>query len=314
MISTYLSFFPVAVGMVKGLRSPETIQLDLMHTYNASPAQTFWKLRWPSSMPYLFTSMKVAVAISLVGAIVGELPTGAVAGLGARLLAGSYYGQTVQIWSALFAAAAIAAVLVMAVGIAQRLVLRRMGRRGMRIGFIIAAFAFWLAAWAVNEWLVRQNPSNPLLRRLFRLAVPVLFGVTILVLWEGIVRGFNVPFVLLPPPSAIWARIVSSLPTLWADFRQTFLKAVLIGYALGCGSGFLAAIADRPLALPAARPAADRQFRLGAADHRRRADHGHVVRLRLAVQGGGGRHHDLLPDAGEHGRRACSGESTWSAT
>ncbi len=127
MISTYLSFFPVAVGMVKGLRSPETIQLDLMHTYNASPAQTFWKLRWPSSMPYLFTSMKVAVAISLVGAIVGELPTGAVAGLGARLLAGSYYGQTVQIWSALFAAAAIAAVLVMLVGIAQRLMLRRMG-------------------------------------------------------------------------------------------------------------------------------------------------------------------------------------------
>jgi NitT/TauT family transport system permease protein len=127
MISTYLSFFPIAVGMVKGLRSPETIQLDLMHTYNASPAQTFWKLRWPSSMPYLFTSMKVAVAISLVGAIVGELPTGAVAGLGARLLAGSYYGQTVQIWSALFAAAAIAAVLVTIVGIAHRIVVRRMG-------------------------------------------------------------------------------------------------------------------------------------------------------------------------------------------
>lgn len=110
LISTYLSFFPVVVGMVKGLRSPETIQLDLMHTYNASPAQTFWKLRWPSSMPYLFTSLKVAVAISLVGAIVGELPTGAVAGLGARLLAGSYYGQTVQIWAALFMAAALAAV------------------------------------------------------------------------------------------------------------------------------------------------------------------------------------------------------------
>lgn len=127
LISTYLSFFPVVVGMVKGLRSPEIIQLDLMHTYNASRWQTFWKLRWPSAMPYLFTSMKVAVAISLVGAIVGELPTGAVAGLGARLLAGSYYGQTIQIWSALFAAAAIAAVLVMLVGIAHRMVLRRMG-------------------------------------------------------------------------------------------------------------------------------------------------------------------------------------------
>ncbi|WFU46735.1 ABC transporter permease [Sinorhizobium terangae] len=129
LISTYLSFFPVVVGMVKGLRSQETIQLDLMHTYNASSAQTFWKLRWPSSMPYLFTSLKVAVAISLVGAIVGELPTGAVAGLGARLLAGSYYGQTVQIWAALFMAAALAAVLVMIVGLAHTAVLKRMGAK-----------------------------------------------------------------------------------------------------------------------------------------------------------------------------------------
>nr|WP_298105690.1 ABC transporter permease [uncultured Shinella sp.] len=129
LISTYLSFFPIVVGMVKGLRSPEQIQLDLMHTYNASAAQTFWKLRWPSSMPYLFTSLKVAIAISLVGAIVGELPTGAVAGLGARLLAGSYYGQTVQIWAALFMAAAVAALLVIVVGFAHTLVLKRMGAR-----------------------------------------------------------------------------------------------------------------------------------------------------------------------------------------
>jgi NitT/TauT family transport system permease protein len=129
LISTYLSFFPVVVGMVKGLRSPEQIQLDLMHTYHASSSQTFWKLRWPASMPYLFTSLKVAIAISLVGAIVGELPTGAVAGLGARLLAGSYYGQTVQIWAALFMAAAVAAILVIIVGFAHTLVLRRMGAR-----------------------------------------------------------------------------------------------------------------------------------------------------------------------------------------
>lgn len=127
LISTYLSFFPIVVGMVKGLRSPEAIQMDLMHTYSASKWQTFWKLRWPSAMPYLFTSMKVAIAISLVGAIVGEMPTGAVAGLGARLLAGSYYGQTIQIWSALIAASALAATLVMIVGIAHRMVLKRMG-------------------------------------------------------------------------------------------------------------------------------------------------------------------------------------------
>ncbi|MBX2879350.1 MAG: ABC transporter permease [Granulosicoccus sp.] len=130
-ISTYLSFFPVAVGMVKGLRSPDTSHTDLMHTYNASSSQVFWKLRFPSAMPYLFTSMKVAVAIAMVGAIVGELPTGAVAGLGARLLAGSYYGQTIQIWSALVMASLLAALLVGIIGLANRLVLRRMGMAGV---------------------------------------------------------------------------------------------------------------------------------------------------------------------------------------
>ncbi|MGV8938082.1 MAG: ABC transporter permease [Allorhizobium sp.] len=129
LIATYLSFFPIVVGMVKGLRSPDAILLDLMHTYNASPSQTFWKLRWPASMPYLFTSLKVAIAIALVGAIVGELPTGAVAGLGARLLSGSYYGQTIQIWAALFMAAGLAAVLVSIVGFAQSAVLKRMGEK-----------------------------------------------------------------------------------------------------------------------------------------------------------------------------------------
>jgi len=127
LISAYLSFFPVAVGMVKGLRSPDRLHLDLMRTYNASGSQIFWKLRWPSSLPFLFASMKVAVAIALVGAIVGELPTGAQAGLGARLLAGSYYGQTIQIWSALIAAAILAAILVMLIDIMARATNRRMG-------------------------------------------------------------------------------------------------------------------------------------------------------------------------------------------
>lgn len=127
IISAYLSFFPVVVGMVAGLRSPDAMQLDQMKTYNASRAQMFWKLRFPSSMPYLFTSLKVGIAASLVGAIVGELPTGAVRGLGARLLTGSYYGQTVQIWSALMMAAIAAAVLVGTVGLVQRMTLRRMG-------------------------------------------------------------------------------------------------------------------------------------------------------------------------------------------
>ena len=129
LISTYLSFFPVVVGMVKGFRSPDAMQLDLMRTYNASGGQTFWKLRFPAALPYLFTSMKVGVAASLVGAIVGELPTGAAGGLGARLLAGSYYGQTVQIWSALLMAAALSASLILAITLLQKAVLSRTGVR-----------------------------------------------------------------------------------------------------------------------------------------------------------------------------------------
>ncbi|KFI31453.1 ABC transporter permease [Haematobacter massiliensis] len=127
VIAAYLSFFPVVVGMAKGLRSPEVSDLDLMRTYSASGLQTFLKLRVPASLPWLFTALKVAAAAALVGAIVGEMPTGAVAGLGARLLSGSYYGQTVQIWTALFMAAALAAALVGVVGLVQRLVLGSMG-------------------------------------------------------------------------------------------------------------------------------------------------------------------------------------------
>lgn len=129
LISMYLSFFPVVVGMVKGLRSPEGIQLDLMRTYDASVWQTFWKLRWPAAMPFLFASMKVGIAISLIGAVVAELSNAAGGGLGVRLLTGSYNGQTIQIWAALFIAAALAAVLVMIVGAAEKTVNARMGAR-----------------------------------------------------------------------------------------------------------------------------------------------------------------------------------------
>ena len=130
LISMYLCFFPVAIGMVKGLTSPDPMQLDLMRTYNADRAQVLWKLRLPASVPFLFASLKVAIAIALIGAIVGELPTGAQAGIGARLLNGSYYGQTIQIWSALFAASFLAATLVYGVGIAERITARMMGARG----------------------------------------------------------------------------------------------------------------------------------------------------------------------------------------
>ncbi|HSF96874.1 MAG TPA: ABC transporter permease [Thermohalobaculum sp.] len=126
-ISAYLSFFPVVVGMVKGLRSPERMDLDLMHTYSATASQTFWKLRVPASLPYLFTSLKIAIAIALVGAIIGELPTGAQGGFGARMLNGSYYGQVLVIWSALVGAAVCAGLMVGLIGLVQRVTLIRMG-------------------------------------------------------------------------------------------------------------------------------------------------------------------------------------------
>jgi NitT/TauT family transport system permease protein len=129
IISAYLCFFPITIGMVKGFTSPDPMQLDLMRTWSATPRQVLSKLRWPSAVPYLFASLKVAISISLIGAIVAELPTGAEAGIGARLLAGSYYGQTVQIWSALLASAILASGLIALVGLTERMVGRQMGAR-----------------------------------------------------------------------------------------------------------------------------------------------------------------------------------------
>ena len=127
IISAYLCFFPIAIGMVKGFTSSEPQQIELMRTWSATSRQMLWKLRWPSAMPYLFASLKVAITISLIGAIVAELPTGAEAGIGARLLAGSYYGQTIQIWAALVASAVLASGLIGIVGLVERGVARRMG-------------------------------------------------------------------------------------------------------------------------------------------------------------------------------------------
>lgn len=127
IISAYLCFFPVLVSMVKGLRSPGAMQIDLMKTYSANAGQTFWKLRLPASVPYLFTSLKVGIAAALVGTIVGELPTGAIQGLGARILIGDQFGNPLMIWSALIAAACLAGALVSIVAVLQALALQRMG-------------------------------------------------------------------------------------------------------------------------------------------------------------------------------------------
>jgi NitT/TauT family transport system permease protein len=127
IISAYLCYFPVLVGMVKGLRSPASSQLDLLQTYSANGTQAFFKLRLPSSVPYLFTSLKVGIAAALVGTIVGELPTGAISGLGARILIGDQFGTPLAIWAALLAAAVLAGILVTFLDIVQKVTLKRMG-------------------------------------------------------------------------------------------------------------------------------------------------------------------------------------------
>jgi NitT/TauT family transport system permease protein len=124
-IAMYLCFFPVTVAMVQGLRSPQRIETELMHTYAATRWQAFWMLRMPAALPFLLPSLRIAIAAGLVGAMVAELPTGAQAGLGARLLTGSYYGNTVGIWSALVLSALLGLALTGAVALAERLVLQR---------------------------------------------------------------------------------------------------------------------------------------------------------------------------------------------
>ena len=108
--------------------------------------------------------------------------------------------------------------------------------------YLVFAVLFWICAWGLNEYLVRLKPASDSISRLIGIAVPLIFGVTLLVIWECLVRGLNIPPILLPAPSAIWVRLTNSLPILWADFQQTFLKSVITGYIAGCGLGFLVAI------------------------------------------------------------------------
>ena len=129
LISMYLCFFPITIGMVKGLMSPDVMHRDLMRTYNASTSEVLWKLRLPASVPFLFASLKVAIAIALTGAIVGELPTGAQGGLGSRMLVGFNFGQTMHVWSALVAGSVMAAGLVYLVEWCESAVNRAMGAR-----------------------------------------------------------------------------------------------------------------------------------------------------------------------------------------
>jgi len=106
------------------------------------------------------------------------------------------------------------------------------------MSWLIGAVAFWLVAWWLNLWMAKRSQM-----KLVAFVVPALFGITLLILWEGVVRGFQINPVLLPAPSSIGIRFASSLPTLWLDFVQTFMKGALSGFVIGCGAAFLTAVA-----------------------------------------------------------------------
>ncbi|MBZ9955416.1 MULTISPECIES: ABC transporter permease [unclassified Mesorhizobium] len=112
--------------------------------------------------------------------------------------------------------------------------------------YFVLLTAAWLLGWRCVAVLSGLHPTASWMRTALRLIIPAIFGAWILIIWEAVTRGAGIPFILLPPPSAIGARIASSLPILGADVRQTIFKAVIFGYVVGSGAGFVTAIlADR---------------------------------------------------------------------
>jgi NitT/TauT family transport system permease protein len=106
------------------------------------------------------------------------------------------------------------------------------------MGWLLFAVAIWIAGWSLNVVLSRRKPT-----RFLSLLIPLIFGLTIILVWEGVVRGFEISPILLPTPSAIAITFAASTSILWQDFVQTVIKGALSGYVMGCGSAFLLAIA-----------------------------------------------------------------------
>ncbi|MBZ9891935.1 ABC transporter permease [Mesorhizobium sp. BR1-1-3] len=115
-----------------------------------------------------------------------------------------------------------------------------------RTPYFLLLTAAWLLGWRCVAVLSSLRPFAKWARTALRLIIPAIFGAWILIIWEAVTRGAGIPFILLPPPSAIGARIAGSLPVLGADVRQTIFKAVIFGYVVGSGAGFITAVlADR---------------------------------------------------------------------
>ncbi|HEU4740822.1 MAG TPA: ABC transporter permease [Meiothermus sp.] len=122
LIAAYIAFFPIAIGVAKGLRSPDPLSLDLMKTYNANNLQTYLKLRFPASVPYLFTAFKVAMTAALIGAIVAEISTISFQGIGKMLAENSRASDVVAMWVIMIASAFLGILLVAVVGWLEKVV------------------------------------------------------------------------------------------------------------------------------------------------------------------------------------------------
>jgi NitT/TauT family transport system permease protein len=255
IISAYLSFFPVTIGMVKGLTSPDTMQLDLMRTYNASKAETFWKLRLPASVPFLFAHRRAGGHRRTAAHRQLLRPDGADLG---GLVRRSDYRRAAGLWHRRAGEAdgpldgrarmnfgRASALLFPLVTVILAIGLLRTAHEapgGATTLFWVYAAVFWLLAWRANSNLAALTLTGPL-DTLRRFSVPAIFGITILILWEIICVGGGVPTVLMPAPSLIGSKFFGEIPTLSADFVQTVLKAVIPGWAIGSGLGVLVAVA-----------------------------------------------------------------------
>ena len=170
-------------------------------------------------------------------------------------------------------------------------------------GFWALVLAAWLAASLVVTGMAALKPRDETLRRANDLAIPLLFGGFLFYLWEVTVRGFGVPSVLVPSPSATAVRFAASLPTLGRGFPADLRARRAHRLRNRLRRRFRGGDHRPPLHLSRPRSASDRKFRLRAADRRHRPDHGDVVRLRLAVEDRRRRGDHVLSDAGQHAGR-----------
>lgn len=132
VISAYLTFFPVTINTLRGLRSPEPTALELMRSYAATPSEILWKLRVPAALPYIFTALKISATASVVGAIIGELPSGTADGLGRIILNFNQYYATgpEKLWASILFSALTGMVFFLIVTLVERIVVRQPGLEG----------------------------------------------------------------------------------------------------------------------------------------------------------------------------------------